>query len=173
MATDHKDKEPFKHFFPNVSFIASILVGISTSAAISLPNYQTFFDRGDAKMLAQVQRSAFYFAWAACINGASLILSLIMQLLYTSPHFHEFATSDANKRTIRWIVGPVGWVSLLLSAAGMALVAEGLKVVQRQAGLTLQWFIFGFSFPVLLFWIGLRGEHGRTASIEYNLLNWL
>ena len=166
------EKEPFKHFFSNVSFIASILVGMSTAAAIVLPSQQTFFGRDDPEMLAQLRQSAFFFAWAVCINGGSLILSLLVQLLYTSPNFHEFATSNDYKRTVLWIIGSVGWISLLLAACGMALVAEGLKVVQRQAGLTLQLLLLGFGFPVLLFWIVLRGEHSRTVSIEYNLFNW-
>jgi hypothetical protein len=168
-----QSKEPFKHFFPSVSFIASILVGISTSAAISLPNYRTFFGSDDPKVLAQVQRSASFFSWGACINGGSLVLSLVMQLLYTSPHFHALATSDNHKRTVRWIAGSIGWIAILLGAGGMALVAEGLKVVERQAGLTLQWMLLGFCFPVLFFWIVFRGEHGRTASIKDNLFNLL
>ena len=166
MRTDEtKEKEPYKNLFPNVSFIGSILLSISLVAAISLPSSRTFFGSDDAKMLARVYQSAFFFAWSACANGASLILSLLMQMLYTSPHFHTLATSNEHKRTVRWIVGTVAWVSLLLAASGVALVAEGLKVVERKAGLMLQWLLFAFCFPVLCFWIVLRGEDCRTVFI--------
>ena len=173
MRTDEtKEKEPYKNLFPNVSFIGSILFSISLAAAISLPSSATFFGSDDVKMLARVHQSAFFFAWSACANGASLILSLLMQMLYTSPHFHTLATSNEHKRTVRWIVGTVAWVSLLLAASGVALVAEGLKVVERKAGLMLQWLLFAFCFPVSCFWIVLRGEDSRTVFIEYNLLKW-
>ena len=153
MMHQRKANEPFRHFFPNVSFITSILLGISVSASLTLPGQASFFGRNE------VRKSASLFAWSASINGGALVLSLLMQLLHTSPHFNALASSDEYKKPVRWIMGSVAWVSLLLAAGGMALVAEGLKIVQRQAGLALQWLLFGFCLPVLLFWATFRGEH--------------
>ena len=161
-----KERQHFRYFFPNVSFITSILFGISTSASLSLPALGSFFGRDET---AEAEKSASLFAWATCINGGALILSLLMQLLQTSPSFLEFASSNGTEgRLVRRAIACAAWISLLLAAGGMALVAEGLKIVQREAGFVLQMLLCAFCVPVLLFWIVFKGKHGfiNNASID-------
>jgi len=154
MSKDKQPNVPFKNFFPNISFVASVLTGVATSAAISLAGQQSFLGRSDEDTLRKVYRSAVYFTWSACATGVALILALLMQLLFTSPHFEEFTL--VHKRESRWVVGVVGWLSLAFAASGTALIGEGLKMIDRQAGAMLEWMLLGCGLPVVVIWLVVR-----------------
>jgi len=147
---------PFKHFFPNISFVTSVLTGVSISASLSLSTQTTSLGHSDAETLHRLHSSAILFTWAACTNGVALMLSMLMQLLFTSPHFEEFSVSAPHKRRIRWVVGSAGWISLAFAASGIALSAEGLKVIDARAAAMLQWSLLGFGLPVLLLFLAVR-----------------
>lgn len=153
---------PFKNLFPNVSFVSSVLLSLSTGAALSLPAQSSFFGRNDPAIFEAVHRSAMFFTWSACANGVALVLAMKIQLLFTSPHFEDFAL--IHKQYMRWVIGAVGWLALGITASGVALLAEGLKVVDKRAGLVLQFLLLGFGIPILLLWIIVRWPWEGSGS---------
>lgn len=50
------------------------------------------------------------------------------------------------------MVGLAAWTALGLVAGGMALIGEGLKVVDKRAGSGLQWILLALGFPTLFLW---------------------
>ena len=76
---------------------------------------------------------------------------MMMQLLFTSPHFEAFSVSEKPK--MRWVLGLVAWTSFAFAASGIALAAEGLKLIDARAGAMLQWSLLGFGLPIMLLFL--------------------
>ena len=159
---------PFKQFFPNISFVTSVLTNVCINVSISLSTQTTSLGRSDAETQRRIYSSAGLFAWAGCANGIALMLSLMMQLLYTSPHFEEFSVTPPHKNRLRWALGAAGWISLAFAASGIALAAEGLKLINTRAGAVLQWLLLGFGLPVLSLFLGVRiSQKGTCWTVVY------
>lgn len=155
---------PFKNFFVLVSFVASVDMGLAVSASLSLTTKTSFLGRSDAKTLAAVNQSAIIFAWSACINGAAFVLSLLAQLLFTSPIFQDLVVRGPHNVITRWMVGSAAWGALALVAGGTALVGEGLKVIDEKAGAFLQWMLLAFGMPTLLLWIAVIARSAPSGE---------
>ncbi|TDL20682.1 hypothetical protein BD410DRAFT_871262 [Rickenella mellea] len=157
---------PFRDFLSLGSFVASIGIALSVSASSTLACSTTFMSRSDDATIASMNHSAILFTWAATVYGLALLLALLVQLLLTSPETVLMIQEGPKLRPhLRTTVAGSAWVSLMLVGAATALVGEGLKVVDRKAGATLEWALLGFGLPLLLLWITLRA--GGSQQVEY------
>ncbi|TDL20684.1 hypothetical protein BD410DRAFT_363470 [Rickenella mellea] len=150
----NNDTVPFKDFLSLGSFVASIGIALSVGASLTLACGTSFMGRSDDTTLASMKHSAILFAWSAIAYGLALVLALLVQLMLTSPETVLMIQEGPQlKRWLRTTVGGFAWIALVLVGAATALIGEGLKVVDRNAGSTLEWGLLAFGLPLLLLWM--------------------
>lgn len=138
---------PFAAYLQIVSFVATITLSVSTSACQGFATAGNFLGAAldghetDTRVTLQVSAAADMFAWSAAISALSLLLSLTLQLLLTDNavtaqllQTEESIWSNKVKLTI----GSGSWLALLLQVGALALIGQGLKIVNRGSGLAIQ-----------------------------------
>ncbi|KAH7311012.1 hypothetical protein BKA65DRAFT_518470 [Rhexocercosporidium sp. MPI-PUGE-AT-0058] len=148
------DSPPFGRYFEIVAFTATITISISVSASQGLATGQSLFgipfgsssDSSTPGLSQKITTSARVFSWSAAASTVSLMISMFLQLLLTDPRFIEPLTS--TNPTLRGglfmkmlFIGSM--ISLVLQAASLALIGEGLKVINEQSGEMIQWSLLG------------------------------
>jgi hypothetical protein len=142
---------PFGKFLEIVAFTATITISISVSASQGLATGQSLFgitfgsssDSSTPGLSQRITTSARVFSWSAAASTMSLMISMFLQLLLTDPRFVKLLTWTWSKAELwGWLfmhmlaIGSV--IALALQAASLALIGEGLKVINKESGKMIQ-----------------------------------
>ena len=145
----HSRIAPFANYLQIVSFVATITISISISACQGFSTAENllgmpinYIDPTETKSTTQkAMYAAHMFAWAAATSALTLIISLIVQLLLTDEavvnHLEQSAVAIWQTK-MRLAVGAASWLALGLQLVALALIAEGLKSVNKSSGLLIQ-----------------------------------
>ena len=151
---DDPSQISYQTFISLISIITQLGIGISIGASLSLASASSFMGRSDDTTMAEVQHSSQKFVWSAAIFGMSLAVSSTTQMFMSAPGVA--AMLGRNTRTssqfARGIVGVAAWMSLGLVVSSLALIGEGMKIVNSRAGEMLQWSLLGIALVGIILW---------------------
>lgn len=163
-ALDDPSQIAYQTFISLISIVTQLGMGISIGASLSLASSSSFMGRSDDTTMADVQHSSQKFVWSAAVFGMSLAVSSATQMFMSAPGIAAMLGRDTttSSQFARRIVGVAAWMSLGLVVSSLALIGEGVKLVNSRAGEMLQWSLLGIALLGIILWSFLyciKGMH--------------
>ena len=158
---------PWKDYHAAVSFIASIGIGFTLSASVTLACSSTFQGRGDNTTIASLTAISKILAWGASAYGLALIVSIVTTLLITDLYV-VYVLHEESNNIIVWTVKTAFAISALISVgsviAGIALTGIGLNTIANGSGSMLQWSILAVGLPGIVVALLARFHNNRLPD---------
>ncbi|EMD96851.1 hypothetical protein COCC4DRAFT_82396 [Bipolaris maydis ATCC 48331] len=158
-ATLNLNPIPFKDYLHIIAFTATITLSVSVSASQGFATGGNFFgialgnanDTTTNVAIQQIGDSATWLSRSAALSAFSLMLTLALQLLMTSPSVVQKLLQ--NDVLIVLVFGFASWLAFLLQGASLATMGQALKGINHASGTMIQWCLLATGLPALLLWV--------------------
>jgi hypothetical protein len=138
------DPIPFKDYLQIIAFTATITLSVSVSVSQGFATGGNFFGiaLGNANdpttnvAIQQIRVSATLLSWSAALSAFSLMLTLALQLVMTSPSvMRELLQKNA---LITLVFGSASWLAFCLQGASLATMGQAMKSINHASGTMIQ-----------------------------------
>jgi hypothetical protein len=166
---------PFQNFVSVVAVVASLGVSFSLTASISCITATSFRGVNDANVQSTLQGLTVNFSWSTAFFALSLILSVGLQLIMSSPAIQRALLSKSGTGMFDPplsgeavstsspsgggggltynLVRLLAWIDLGFVIAAIVFMAQAVKVFADVQGKTIEWGLLGIGLSTMFLWL--------------------